>query len=233
MHDPEHQSVNVVIMNRSTFSVGKGNWRGLWGPRGAILQGSPVGARLCAALWRKDPCCAQVGRGLRAAGARPGAPERQRGHHEPQHLLCRKGNWRGFGGHGVQLCRAPLWVPASAPRCGVRTPAARRWDEDFELLVHDPEHQSVNVVIMNRSTFCVGKGTGEAWGPRGAALQGSPVGARLCAALWRKDPCCAQVGRGLRAAGARPGAPERQRGHHEPQHLRPRRGGRPRLGARP
>ena len=31
--------------------------------------------------------------------------------------------------------------------------AARRWDEDFELLVHDPEHQSVNVVIMNRSTF--------------------------------------------------------------------------------
>ena len=35
----------------------------------------------------------------------------------------------------------------------IKHTGACRWDEDFELLVHDPEHQSLNVVIMNKSSF--------------------------------------------------------------------------------
>ena len=28
-----------------------------------------------------------------------------------------------------------------------------RWDEDFELLVPDPEHEKLTCVLMNKSTF--------------------------------------------------------------------------------
>lgn len=32
-------------------------------------------------------------------------------------------------------------------------PCARRWQEDFEMLVHDPEHQELTAVLYNHSTF--------------------------------------------------------------------------------
>ena len=28
-----------------------------------------------------------------------------------------------------------------------------RWNEDFELLVHDPEHEKLTCVLMNKSNF--------------------------------------------------------------------------------